>query len=75
LPAVYDGAVTLLWLLWMAVVVLVVVDMVLRYRRHVLSGRALAVWVFVVVVLPIAGVAVYVIVRVVSLARREPNLG
>jgi hypothetical protein len=41
----------------------------------VLSGRALAVWVFVVVVLPIAGVAAYVVVRLVSLARREPNLG
>ena len=75
MPAVCYRAVTLLWLLWMGVVVLVVVDLVLRHRRHVLSGRALAVWVFVVVVLPIAGVAAYVVVRLVSLARRVPNLG
>jgi hypothetical protein len=67
--------VTFLWLIWLAVLALLAVDMMLRYRRRDLTGGMFAVWVVVVILLPFVGVAIYVILRIVALARRDAAPG
>ncbi len=64
-----------LWLIWLAVLALLAVDMMRRYRRRELTGGMFAVWVVVVILLPFLGVAIYVILRIVSLARRDAAPG
>ena len=46
-----------------------------RYRRRDLTGGMFAVWVVVVIMLPFLGVAIYVILRIVALARRDAAPG
>lgn len=64
-----------LWLIWLAVLVALAADMILRYRRRDLTGGMFAVWVVVVILLPFVGVVIYVILRLVSLARRDAAPG
>jgi hypothetical protein len=64
-----------LWLIWLAVLVALAADMILRYRRRDLTGGMFAVWVAVVILLPFVGVAIYAILRLVSLARRDTAPG
>jgi hypothetical protein len=61
--------VTFLWLIWLAVLALLAVDMMLRYRRRDLTGGMFAVWVVVVILLPFLGVAAYAVLRLVSVVR------
>jgi hypothetical protein len=64
-----------LWLIWLAVLVALAADMILRYRRRDLTGGMFAVWVVVVILLPFVGVVIYAILRLVSLARRDAAPG
>ena len=64
-----------LWLIWLAVLVALAADMILRYRRRELSGGKFALWVVLVIALPFVGVAAYAVVRVVTLSRRDVSPG
>jgi hypothetical protein len=67
--------VTFLLLAYLVVLALLAVDMMRRYRSRDLTGGMFAVWVVVVILLPFLGVAIYVILRIVALARRDAAPG
>jgi Phospholipase_D-nuclease N-terminal len=62
--------VNVLLLVYLAALVALAVDMILRYRRRDLSGGMFAVWVVAVILLPFLGVTAYAVLRLVPLARR-----
>ena len=54
---------TLLWLLMLVVVIVSIAAIVDAVRRSDLTGGAKALWVLVIVILPLIGTIVYVIAR------------
>ena len=65
----YADAVAYIWIAVFVLAVLAIIDMIVRWQRKQLSGRALALWVVAVLIVPFAGVVAYAVVRVVSLRR------
>jgi hypothetical protein len=54
---------TLLWLLMLLVVIVSIAAIVDAFRRSDLTGGVKALWVLVIVILPLIGTIVYVIAR------------
>jgi hypothetical protein len=58
------------WVAWIFIVVRVLTDV---YRRHDLSGWAKAAWTILVIVLPFAGVLIYLIAHGKGIAERDTS--
>jgi len=63
------------WIAVFALAVLAIIDMIVRWQRKRLSGRGLALWIVVVLVVPFAGVVAYALVRLFGLAARPSSAG